>query len=281
MKITTVTKTLQSASLAGTLMMASVIPMAQAEDSEDGFWHTVTEPASGLWSVGAVARDSSFRDVDVEVNPALLVFGGYGDFFIEANRFGYGVYRDGTNFASVIGNLRTHTSLSEEQIDDSDVLSAYDLDERDSALEIGFQVGRRLGAGWVGRAAVLQDISGAHQSQEAELLFYRRDDVAGFRILTTVGAQYQTEDFNDYYFGIDRDEIRNSASQDVYDAGPGFSAELEIIATYDFNWGNQPDNKWGAYVGLRHFQYDDEVSDSPLVGNGLVQQYFVGLGKYF
>lgn len=262
-----------------TLAALAAISFSGSVVAEESLWQTVSDPVHGLWSAGITVKDSVFKDVDPVVSPALLVFGGYGDVFIEANRFGYGFYRDGTNFASVIGNLRSHTRLTEDQIDDSKDLSQYDLDERKAALEVGIQAGRRLGAGWVGRAALLQDISGAHKSQEAELLFYRRDDIAGLRILTTIGAQYQAEKFNDYYFGIDADEIKNSATQKVYKPGAGFSAELEVIATYNFEWG--AGEEWGAYAGLRHFQYDSEAKDSPLVDDGLVQQYFVGLGKYF
>ncbi|KZZ46936.1 hypothetical protein A3759_06225 [Thalassolituus sp. HI0120] len=247
--------------------------------SDESVWRTVSEPAYGLWSAGITVKASVFKDVDPAVSPALLVFGGYGDVFVEANRFGYGVYRDGTYFASIIGNFRSHTRLTEDQINESKDLSRYDLDERKAAIEVGIQAGRRLDSGWVVRAALLQDISGAHKSQETEVLFYRRDDIAGLRVLTTIGAQHQAKKFNDYYFGVDTDEIKNSTHQKVYKPGAGFSAELEVIATYNFDWG--AGEEWGAYAGLRHYQYDSEAEDSPLVDDGLVQQYFIGLGKYF
>lgn len=262
--------------LSAGLLTAGLSASVQAEDS---LWQTVSEPAFGIWSGAVVAKDSLYKDVDVKVAPSLLIFGGYGDVFIEANRFGYGIYRDGTNFASVVGNVRSYTTLTEDQIDDSSTLSKYNLDERKTALEAGIQVGRRLGGGWVSRAALLQDISGAHKAQEAELLFYRRDDIAGFRILTTIGGQFQSEKLNDYYFGVDSDEIKNSATQKIYKPGSGWSAELEVIATYDFEWGRG--NDWGAYGGFRHFQYGSEATDSPLVDDGLVQQFFLGIGKYF
>lgn len=265
--------------LTALVLSGAVVSSPVVSAAEDSLWETVSEPAFGLWSGAVVAKDSLYKDVDVQVSPSLLIFGGYGDVFIEANRFGYGIYRDGTNFASVVGNVRSYTTLTEDQIEDSRTLSEYDLDERKTALEVGVQVGRRLGGGWVSRAALLQDISGAHKAQEAELLFYRRDDIAGFRILTTIGGQYQSEKLNDYYFGVDADEITNSATQEIYKPGSGWSAELEVIATYDFEWG--ADNNWGAYGGFRHFQYGSEAKDSPLVDDGLVQQFFLGIGKYF
>lgn len=252
---------------------------------QTSLWETVSEPAYGLWSIGVLSRSSLFEDVDAQTSPTALIFGGYGPLFVEGNRFGHNFYRDGTWFASAVGNVRNYMSLSQEQIDDSVFLSQFDLDERQSSLEAGVQVGRRFDGGWIGRVALLQDISNRHNAQEAELTVFRRDSFKPFdslgpvRLLTTLGLQYQTEELNDYYFGIDQDEIA-LASQQAYEANEGWSAELEFIATYDFEWSKEL-GEWAAYAGLRHYQFSDTVVDSPIVETGLVQQYFVGLGKYF
>ncbi|MBL4797678.1 MAG: MipA/OmpV family protein [Oleispira sp.] len=257
----------------------------RAEDST--VFEAVIEPAYGLWSVAAVSKKSQFKSVDNQFSPSLLIFGGYGPIFIEANRFGYNYYRDGTYFSSMIGNVRGHSSLSQENIDSSDVLQRYNLDERKTALEAGIQFGRRFDSGWVGRLALLQDISSTHKAQEAELSFYRRDNfkpLANFnsiRLLTTVAAQAQSQELNDYYYGVDSNELGISGAQ-AYQADAGWSVEIELIATYDFSWQeSNPNKNWGAYAGLRHYQFSDTVNDSPIIESGLVQQYFVGLGTYF
>lgn len=260
--------------LAPFIAMASLSAVAD----DHSIWEDITEPAFGLWSVGAIARTSPYEDVDTSVAPTVLVFGGYGDLFLEGNRFGYNFYRDGTWFSSLVGNVRNHLSLSDEQIDDSDVLSAYDLDERESALEAGIQIGRRLPGDWIARVAFLQDLSGRHNSQEVDFTIFRRDNIGPFRLLTTFGAQYQAAEFNDYYFGIDRNELAQ-AGQETYRPGAGWSGELEMIATYDFEWNDW--GEWAGYAGLRHYQHNSAATDSPIVETGLVQQYFIGLGKYF
>ena len=170
-------------------------PAALADDTS--LWETVSEPAYGLWSLGVLSRSSLFEDVDTQVAPTALIFGGYGPVFIEGNRFGHNFYRDGTWFASAIGNVRNYTALSQEQIDDSDYLSEYDLDERKASLEAGIQIGRRFEGGWIGRLALLQDVSNRHNAQEADLTVFRRDSFKPFdslgpvRLLTTLGLQYQ------------------------------------------------------------------------------------------
>jgi outer membrane scaffolding protein for murein synthesis (MipA/OmpV family) len=266
----------------------SLLLLSAATHAEDStVFETITEPAYGLWSVAAVNKRSQFKAVDNQSSPSLLIFGGYGPVFIEANRFGYNFYRDGTYFSSIIGNVRGHSSLSQENIDSSDALQRYNLDVRKTALEAGIQFGRRFDGGWVGRLALLQDISSTHKAQEAELSFYRRDNfkplanVNSIRLLTTFAVQAQSQELNDYYYGVKSNELGVSGAQ-AYQADAGWSAEIELIATYDFSWqGNNSNKNWGVYAGLRHYQFSDTVNNSPIVESGLVQQYFVGLGTYF
>jgi len=53
-----------------------------ADDHQPSTWDKLTEPAFGLWSLGAVSKNSPYHDVDNSVSPAVLVFGGYGDYLI-------------------------------------------------------------------------------------------------------------------------------------------------------------------------------------------------------
>ena len=269
-----------------TSCLALSISAVHSVAEEQSLTDTIIEPAYGLWSIAATSKKSQFKAVDNQLRATPLIFGGYGPVFIEANRFGYNFYRDGTYFSSLIGNLRSHSSLSEDEIESSDVLDKYNLDERKRSLEAGIQVGRRFDGGWIGRIALLQDVSSTHKGQEAEVTVYRRDSFKPFsnfnsiRLLTTLGLQAQSQELNDYYYGVDEKELEH-ANQKAYQADSGWSAELELIATYDFSWQSAGAKDWAAYAGLRHYQFNDTVSNSPIVESGLVQQYFVGLGHYF
>lgn len=273
------------------LITSSIILPLSASNTladEQSLTDKIIEPTYGLWSIAATAKKSQFEAVDNQFGITPLIFGGYGPIFIEANRFGYNFYRDGTYFSSLIGNLRSHSSLSKDEIKNSAVLQTYRLTERKKSLEAGLQVGRRFENGWVGRIALLQDISSAHKGQEAEVTVYRRDRFKPFsslnsiRVLTTLGVQAQSQDLNDYYYGVDSHELAAAnASQKTYQADSGWSAELEFIATYSFSWQQGGQKDWAVFTGLRHYQFSDTVNDSPIVESGLVQQYFVGLGAYF
>jgi outer membrane scaffolding protein for murein synthesis (MipA/OmpV family) len=268
------------------ILLFSCIFSSNVLADEQSLTDKVIDPIYGLWSIAATAKNSQFKAVNNTLKATPLIFGGFGPIFIEANRFGYNFYRDGTYFSSLIGNIRNHSNLSSDDIKSSQFLRRYNLDERKGAFETGIQVGRRFDNGWVSRISLLQDISSTHKGQEIEATLYRRDNfkpLANFnsiRLLTTLGLQSQSQDLNDYYYGINTNELANN-NQESYQADSGWSAELELIATYDFSLQKNGKKNWGVYAGLRHYRFSDTVNNSPIIESGLVQQYFMGLGRYF
>lgn len=219
---------------------------------------SIADPAYGLWGIGVVDRNLNYIDTKSDTGIAPFIFGGYGPVFIEANRAGVSFYRDGTFFASVVGQLRTH------QYRDAEDNPAYaSLGDRDRAIELGAQVGARLPAGFFTRLALLQDVSGAHESHEWDLQFYRRDSFGPVRLLSAIGIQYQDKNLVDYYYGTP-----------TYKPGNAFGAELELIATY-------PVGNWGIFAGTRSYIFDSEVSNSPLAEDNKIIQLFAGVGYYF
>ena len=218
----------------------------------------ITDPAYGLWGIGVVDRNLNYKGIDSDTGIAPFIFGGYGPVFIEANRAGYSFYRDGTFFASVAAQLRTH------QYRDADANPEFaSLGDRDRAFEVGAHVGARLGGGFITRLALMQDISGAHESHEWDLQLYRRDSIGPVQLLSAVGIQYQAQQLVNYYYGTP-DYVPDGA----------FGAEIELIATY-------PIGDWGLFAGTRSYFYDNQVSDSPLADSGRIIQLFGGVGYYF
>lgn len=240
--------------LPGSLLITLSASIAEAENTFD----RIVEPAYGLWGAGVASRDLNYKDTENETGFIPFIFGGYGPVFIEANRAGFTFYRDGTFFASVVGQLRTH------QFRDADDSPAFaSLGDRKRAIELGAQVGARLPAGFFTRLALLQDVSGAHESHEWDWQLYRRDSFGPVRLLSSFGIQYQDKKLVNYYYGTP-----------TYNAGDAFGAEIELIATY-------PVGAWGVFAGTRSYIYDNEVSDSPLADGNKIIQFFAGVGYYF
>jgi outer membrane scaffolding protein for murein synthesis (MipA/OmpV family) len=247
-------KTMKILNCSALLIVTLLSFSAQADD----LLKKVVEPAYGLWGVGAVNRNLNYIGTDSETNIAPFILGGYGPVFIEANRAGWSFYRDGTFFASVVAQLRTHQFRNAE-----DNPAYASLGDRDRAIEAGAQVGARLPAGFFTRLALLQDISDSHGSHEWDLQLYRRDTFGPLRLLSSIGIQYQDQKLVNYYYGTP-----------AYTAGNAWGAELELIATY-------PVGNWGLFAGTRSYWFDDQVSNSPLADDNKIIQLFAGLGYYF
>jgi outer membrane scaffolding protein for murein synthesis (MipA/OmpV family) len=220
-----------------------------------GFSHAESwfDQAYGLWGVGAVSRDRNYKGVDVDITPGVFIFGGFGPIFIEANRFGYSFYKDGTYFASIAAQIRSHQFRKKEE----------GLGERKIAFEAGLQIGRRLPAGIATRIAFLHDISGTHKSWELDWQIYRRNRLGSLRLLTAIGVQYQNKELVDYYYGTSG-----------YVPDESFVGELEIIATY-------PVGNFAIFAGTRIYVFDNEVKKSPLTNKSDVTQFFTGVGYSF
>lgn len=218
----------------------------------------IMEPAYGLWAVGVVDRNLNYIDTDNDTGVVPFILGGYGPVFIEANRAGVTFYRDGTIFSAIIGQVRTHQFRNAE-----DNPAYADLGDRDRAIEIGAHIGARLPAGFFTRLALLQDISGAHESHEWDLQLYRRDTIGPVQLLSALGIQYQDSELVNYYYGTP-----------TYSPDDAVGLEIELIATY-------PVGNWGIFAGTRTYFYDDQVSDSPLAEDNRIIQLFTGVGYYF
>jgi outer membrane scaffolding protein for murein synthesis (MipA/OmpV family) len=211
------------------------------------------EPAYGLWGVGAASRDLNYKASGVVVNPVLFIFGGYGPVFIEANRLGYSIYRDGTYFASLAAQVRTHQFRAKDNI----------FGERKRAIEAGLQIGRRLPGRMATRLAFLHDLGLAHKSWELDWQVYRRNLIGPMRLLTAVGLQYQSKTLVDYYYGTSD-----------YSPKEAFVGELEIIATYPFG-------EFGVFAGTRIYLFDGQVANSPIADGNRTDQFFGGFGYRF
>ncbi len=229
---------------------------------DDGYFKKLVEPAYGLWAPGIVSRSPNYRSVDSEIAPALFIFGGYGPIFIEANRFGYNFYRDGTWFASVIGQFRTQHARDEEN--DSG------LKDRRVALEVGAQLGRRLPYGFISRLAWLQDVSGSHKGYELDWQLYRRDRFGSFTLLTTLALQYQPEQLVDYYYGAPGINFSTD-----YEADSQIVQELEVILRYDYS------DDINLFIGTRNYRYQASIEDSPVADGRNIIQGFAGVGYRF
>ena len=212
---------------------------------------------SGLIAGAITQENLPYQQTSSEQHPSLLVFGRLGDVFIEGNRAGTLIKRFEFGSLSALGQLRTHQYLEA----DNTTLTTKD---RARSIEAGFQLSIPLGQGFFSQVSVLQDISNTHKGQEYEAAVYKRFTFQNLRIISTLAAQYQSDELTDYYFGTQN-----------YTAKADLTTELEVLAVYDFN------QDWSAVAMWRFYQHEDEIKDSPLTKTGHTERVAFGVGYQF
>lgn len=73
-----------------------------------------------------------------------------------------------------------------------------------------------------------------------------------------IGVEWNSDNMNDYYYGVSHKESRKSGLHD-YSADGGWNPYLELSANYRF-LGN-----WSVYGTARYTRLSDEITDSPMV----------------
>lgn len=209
---------------------------------------------NGLVAPAVSIDNLPYKDTDTQVAPSLLVMGHAGKLFIEGNRAGYRLNRSKLGAFSVVGQLRTHQYIP----DDSP------FEERDKAVELGFQLAKPIGAGWSVQATALTDVSSKHKGQEYELGLYRRDTIGDVRLLSLFAVQKQSHKLTGYY-----------ADTAGYEADGDTNVELEFIGIYPVTENLE------AIMVYRHYFHGNELKDSPLTDASSTKKLSIGMGWRF
>lgn len=212
---------------------------------------------TGVIAPAILHEDLPYQQVEAETQPSLLILGRLGSVFIEGNRAGLPVKRFDWGSVSVMGQLRTHQYL------DASKTSITDQD-RERAIELGPQASVLLGAGYVAQVSILQDVSNRHKAQELETAVYKRFSVLGGLWVTTLAAQYQSQDLMQYYVGTDQ-----------YRADAEWTYEVELLGRYDLS------PNWKLILVYRHYQHGMDFRNSPLTDSDTTKRFALGVGYQF
>jgi outer membrane protein len=113
------------------------------------------------------------------------------------------------------------------------------------------------------------DVGGASKGQNIQLQFirslYRSESL---RINGMVGLQWNNKKFNDYYFGVDADEVR--PGRPVYEAGAGVQYQIGISGMYSVKKDH------ALFFGVVANRLSNEQGDSPIVETKTQPMGFIG-----
>jgi outer membrane protein len=88
-----------------------------------------------------------------------------------------------------------------------------------------------------------------------------------------VGVSWQSSDFNDYYFGVDDDEVR--AGRAAYEADASVTPFAGVQLEYAVS------KQTHLIGGVGYGRLGDEISDSPIVDERSVGGAYMGLSYTF
>ncbi|MCW8884693.1 MAG: MipA/OmpV family protein [Motiliproteus sp.] len=108
----------------------------------------------------------------------------------------------------------------------------------------------------------LVDVSDAHEGERVNVnyAFPLSSNTAKSGIVPAVGLDWQSNSYNDYYYGVSAAEsARTGGSVAAYDSDSSVNPYFKVDAYYEIA------PQWQAVANFRYTWLDDEISDSSMV----------------
>lgn len=233
--------------------------LAQSDERHD-------EDSEGYALGILVGNDQSlYVGGDDEIQPFPFIQARWGNFFIGGPGIGYYLYED--NGWSISTSIALD-GIGDTDRDNSKLLA--DMPEFDSIV-MG-QVGISKETNWGEFSLSLaSDVSGTHDGTSAELEYSFEIPMAGWMIEPSIGLQWQSEEINQYFYGVEQQYVRPDRAFYKADAGVNYSAG--IMAMYPFMENH------AVVLNLEYESYSKEISDSSIVDRD--NTFNVGIGYVY
>jgi len=230
---------------------------------------TGTRPITA--GLGILYKDKPYKDYDndekTNLVPVILYEGE--NFFVRGSSLGWKfVQSKGLEFAVVGEYLADGYDSS-----DSDYLRG--MSDRDPSFGVGAHVIWNPEALGFKLTAVtdVSDNSDGDQIRGEVFYKYRTGD---WMFKPSAGFVWQSDDYNDYYYGVKNNEVNNSIGRTAYSANDDFNYRLGAVAVYQ-----QKTSPWMYAGGLRYDILGNEIEDSPIVDNDNELTAFIGVAYTF
>lgn len=156
---------------------------------------------------------------------------------------------------------------------DSDDKALNQLNRRRSTMMAG--LGYQYTDTWgIIRAELAGDVLGKSDGIIADLAYFYPIHIDKFRITPGIGVQWQSRQFNDYYFGVSSTESTRSGLS-KYSADSGVSTYLSLNANYSLT------SSWTLYATGRVSFLSSEAKDSPMVDKSYDAVFSTGITYTF
>jgi len=250
------------------IVATSWLAMASTASAEDIATERGKQPITvGL---GVIWRDQPYEDFSDsdKFKPVPLVLWEGEKFFFRANRFGYKLIDSGPWEISPIIEFEGDGYDS----DNSDALDG--MDDRDPWIGAGAHVIWQPGKFGV-KFKATGDIAGNSDGGRVLGEGRYKTRAGSWLFNTSLGAEWVSEGYNDYYYGVDSDEVIPGV-RPRFQPSDGTNGYVAGTVVY-----RRPTSKW-MYIGFAKYNvYSDEVDDSPITSEDSMLTLGAGVAYTF
>lgn len=228
---------------------------------------TATLAQENKFSVGmGVGTTNHFYHGDEITFPTPFFDVRYDNFFITGANIGYDVYNEDSITLSLFVNPFDGFPIKASKMDHD-----YDsIDERKTQIALGAIAAYDLPAYDM---TALVALSGGERGVKGEARLVKPYSLSSdFTLIPSISANFYSEDYTDYYFGIDSDE-RGGKIRDTYSPNSAYSLGINLAAEYYLT------EKITLLAFLSADKFSSEVGDSPIIDNSTLLKMGVG-AKY-
>jgi outer membrane protein len=223
----------------------------------------ILDDVSSAWNLeigsGALVDSQAWKGMKAEVSIIPYVSASYGNWFFNGETpIGYRAQvNDGSIVYVGIGARYEGYGKNDFAITSSSrdrVFKGYDKPDEEAVVRYG------ASAGWFSIDAS-RDISNNSESNTLSLslklpLYENR---AGFRIGTSVSADWMDSNYVNYYYGVAAGQVDDSVGRSRYHANSALNYGVSVTAMYPIS------DRWVLLAELRHTELSNEISNSPLI----------------
>ena len=199
---------------------------------------------------GVVVSDKPHKGMGTETRVFPFVMYQGRNFYLRGPTFGYKIYDKDKLTVDALLSWRF------DGYEDDDSRDLEGMDDRDMTAELGVSVSYKDGFG-VTRFSFLNDILGKHDGHVLRLSYGKTFRRKNLTLTPSLGLNWQSKNFVDYYYGVRSKESRPSRA--TYHPSDAFNPFMSLQLTYELN------EKWNIFSSFRYEWLENDISKSPIV----------------
>lgn len=238
------------------------------------FWGAVGAQAEDadylkLAGVGVMLSSSPYKGEDSKVFGAPIGIWRNDRFFLEGIKAGMILAEDDMFRADAVFSPRFMG------YENGDVPILQGMEDRDWSIDGGVQFKWKIPEvdNLDAHVAVLTDVLGRHDGYEVQAGLSKILGKKYFQLVPSIGVKWQSEELNDYYFGVRSSEAIAGRPSYGPDGGLNYYANLSVYTGFSKDW----------FVLIRGGMewLSSEIKDSPLVDEQTVYSGMLGIAYRF